>query len=47
LKGIAFDLYIDLEPEAICSWEQMEQEFVNRFYSTQCIVNMIELTNTK
>jgi len=25
----------------------MEQEFLNRFYSTQCTVSMTELTNTK
>jgi len=25
----------------------MEQEFLNRFYSTQCTINMIESTNTK
>ena len=47
LKGIAFNWYTDLEPESINSWEQMEQEFFNRFYSTQCTINMIELTNTK
>lgn len=46
LKGIAFDWYTDLEPESINSWEQMEQEFLNRFYSTQRIVSMTELTNT-
>jgi len=47
LKGITFDWYIDLEPESIDSWEQMEQEFLNRFYSTQRIVSMTELTNTR
>ena len=47
LKGIAFDWYTDLEPESIDSWEQMGQEFLNRFYSTQRIVSMTELTNTK
>jgi len=25
----------------------MEQEFLNRFYRTQCTVSMTELTNTK
>jgi len=25
----------------------MEQEFLNRFYSTQRVISMIELTNTK
>ena len=47
LKGIAFDWYTDLEPESINSWEQMEHEFLNRFYSTQRTVSMTELTNTK
>jgi len=47
LKGIAFDWYTDLEPKSINSWEQIGQEFLNIFYCTQCIVSMIELTNTK
>jgi len=47
LKGINFDWYIDLEPESINSWEQMEHELLNRFYSTQRTVSMTELTNTK
>jgi len=33
-KGIAFDWYTDLEAESIGNWGQMEQEFLNRFYST-------------
>jgi len=47
LKRIAFDWYTDLEPESIYSWQQMEREFLNRFYNTQRVVRMIELTNTK
>ena len=47
LKGIAFDWYTDLKPKSIDSWEQMKQEFLNRFYSTQCIVSMTEMTNRK
>jgi len=47
LKGIAFDWYTNLEHEFINSWEQMEQEFLNRFYITQSIISMTELTNTK
>ena len=47
LRGNAFDWYTDLEPESIDNWEQMEREFLNRFYSTQRIVSMLELTNTK
>ncbi|XP_070041500.1 uncharacterized protein [Nicotiana tomentosiformis] len=47
LKGNAFDWYINLEPESIDSWEQLEKEFLNRFYSTPRTVSMIELTGTK
>ncbi|XP_009770181.2 uncharacterized protein [Nicotiana sylvestris] len=47
LKGNAFDWYIDLEPDSIDSWEQLEKEFLNRFYSTRRTVSMIELTGTK
>ncbi|KAA0025354.1 ty3-gypsy retrotransposon protein [Cucumis melo var. makuwa] len=47
LKGNAFDWYTDLEPESIDSWEQLERDFLNRFYSTRRIVSMIELTATK
>jgi len=47
LKGITFGWNTDLEPKSIDSWEQMELEFLNKFYSIQCTVSMIELTNTK
>ncbi|XP_012847096.1 PREDICTED: uncharacterized protein LOC105967079 [Erythranthe guttata] len=47
LKGNAFDWYTDLEPNSIDSWSQMEQEFLNRFYSTRRTVSMIELTNSR
>ncbi|KAA0042867.1 ty3-gypsy retrotransposon protein [Cucumis melo var. makuwa] len=47
LKGNAFEWYTDLEPEVIDSWEQLEIEFLNRFYSTRRVVSMMELTNTK
>ncbi|KAK9677082.1 hypothetical protein RND81_11G120500 [Saponaria officinalis] len=47
LKGIAFDWYTDLSVESIDSWDQMEQEFLNRFYSTRRVVRMTKLTNTK
>ncbi|XP_051117866.1 uncharacterized protein LOC127242389 [Andrographis paniculata] len=46
LKGNAFDWYIDLEAGSIDSWEQLEYEFLNRFYSTKRTVSMTELTNT-
>ncbi|KAM2542346.1 hypothetical protein TB2_021784 [Malus domestica] len=47
LKGNAFEWYTDLEPESINSWEQLEREFLNRFYNTRRTVRMLELTNTK
>ncbi|KAI3472363.1 hypothetical protein Pfo_031104 [Paulownia fortunei] len=46
LKGNVFDWYTDLEANSIDSWEQLEQEFLNRFYSTRCTVSMIELMNS-
>ncbi|KAM2675582.1 hypothetical protein EV1_002329 [Malus domestica] len=47
LKSNAFDWYTDLEPESISSWDQLEKEFLNRFYSTRRTVSMLELTSTK
>ena len=47
LKGNAFDWYTDLEPRTIDSWEQLEREFLNRFYSTRRVVSMIELTASR
>ncbi|KAM2293182.1 hypothetical protein EV2_028725 [Malus domestica] len=47
LKGNAFEWYTDLEPESINSWEQLEREFLNRFYSTRRTMSMLELTSTK
>ncbi|XP_030934588.1 uncharacterized protein LOC115960030 [Quercus lobata] len=47
LKGNAFDWYTNLAPGSIDSWNQMEREFLNRFYSTRRTVSMIELTNSK
>ena len=47
LKSNAFDWYIDLEPETIDSWEQLEREFLNLFYSTRRVVSMIELTSSR
>jgi len=44
-KGNAFDWYTDLESSLIDTWEQLEREFLNRFYSTRRVVSMIELTN--
>lgn len=47
LKGNAFDWYTDLEAYSIASWNQLEQEFINRFYSTRRVVSMVELTNSR
>ncbi|KAM1568878.1 hypothetical protein TB2_033691 [Malus domestica] len=46
LKGNAFEWYTDLEPESINNWEQLEREFLNRFYSNCRTVSMPELTST-
>ncbi|KAL0300028.1 UNVERIFIED_CONTAM: hypothetical protein Scaly_3062000 [Sesamum calycinum] len=47
LKGNAFDWYTDLEASSIDGWEQLEQEFLNRLYSTRRTVSMVELTNSR
>ncbi|KAL0288039.1 UNVERIFIED_CONTAM: hypothetical protein Scaly_2745600 [Sesamum calycinum] len=47
LKGNAFDWYADLEAGSINGWEQLEQEFLNRFYKTRRIVSMVELINSR
>ncbi|KAL0368036.1 UNVERIFIED_CONTAM: hypothetical protein Scaly_1022500 [Sesamum calycinum] len=47
LKGNAFDWYTDLEAGSVDGWEQLEQEFINRFYSTRRTVSMVELTNSR
>ena len=47
LKGNTFDWYTDLKLGSIDSWDQLEREFLNHFYSTWCTVSMLELTNSK
>ncbi|XP_057806878.1 uncharacterized protein LOC131021637 [Salvia miltiorrhiza] len=47
LKDNAFDWYVNLEPNSIDSWGQMQKEFLNRFYSTRRTVSIVELTNSK
>jgi len=47
LKGLAFDLYADLAFASIDSWEQMQNDFLDRFYSSRRMVSLSELTNTK
>ncbi|KAL0403640.1 UNVERIFIED_CONTAM: hypothetical protein Sradi_2004800 [Sesamum radiatum] len=34
-------------PESIDNWDEMEKEFLNRFYSTRRTVSMIELTSAR
>ncbi|KAL0310240.1 UNVERIFIED_CONTAM: hypothetical protein Scaly_2946900 [Sesamum calycinum] len=45
--GNTFDWYTDFEAGSIDRWEQLEQEFLNRFYSTRRTVNMVELTTSR
>ena len=45
LKEIAFDWYSDFQP--IDSWERLEQEFLNCFYSTGRVVSMMKLTKSR
>ncbi|KAM1873685.1 hypothetical protein ACFX13_007491 [Malus domestica] len=47
LKGNAFNWYTDLEPVSINSWDQLENEFLNRLYNTCHTVSMLELTSKK
>ncbi|WMV24211.1 hypothetical protein MTR67_017596 [Solanum verrucosum] len=47
LRENAFDWYTDLEPNSIDSWEQLEQDFFNHFYSTRRVVSMIELSKAR
>ncbi|KAL0308922.1 UNVERIFIED_CONTAM: hypothetical protein Sradi_5834500 [Sesamum radiatum] len=47
LKGSAFDWYTDMEADSINVWEQLEQEYLNRFYNTRRTVSMVELTNSR
>ena len=47
LERNAFDWYTNLKPGSIDSWDQLEREFLNHFYSTQCTISMLELTNSK
>ena len=46
LKGNAIDWYTDLEPNSTDSWEQLEHEFLNCFYSIRRTESMVELKNT-
>lgn len=47
LKENAFDLYTDLTHEPIDSYDQLEKEFLGRFYSTRRTITMLALCHTK
>lgn len=44
LRYNAFNRYTDLEVSSIDSWDQLEWEFLNRFYNTHRTVSMAEIT---
>jgi hypothetical protein len=46
LSGPAFTWYSKLAPGSIRTWEQMQDAFLERFYSTQRMVGITELTQT-
>jgi len=43
LKGLAFDWYADFASASIDSWEQMQNKFLNRFYSSRRTISISEL----
>jgi len=47
LQSLAFDWYADLASASNDSWEQMQKEFLNCFYSSRRTVSISELGNTK
>jgi hypothetical protein len=47
LSGPAFTWYSKLPPSSIKTWEQMQDTFLERFYSTQRTVGITELTQTE
>lgn len=47
LSGPAFTWYSKLAPGSIRTWEQMQDSFLERFYSTQRTVGITELTQTE
>jgi len=46
LSGPAFTWYSKLAPGSVRTWEQMQDAFLERFYSTQRMVGITELTQT-
>ncbi|KAL2487057.1 Retrotrans gag domain-containing protein [Abeliophyllum distichum] len=47
IRGAAFEWYTDLPAGSIDSWDQLEREFLTRFYSTRRTVSLPELARTK
>jgi hypothetical protein len=47
LSGPAFTWYSKVTPSSIKTWEQMQDAFLERFYSTQRTVGITELTQTE
>jgi len=47
LKGLIFDWCADLASASIDSWGQMENEFLNHFYSKRHMVSISVLTNNR
>src|SRR6266508_1414233 len=47
LSGPAFTWYSKFPPSSIRTWEQMQDAFLERFYSTQRTVGITELTQTE
>jgi hypothetical protein len=47
LSGPAFTWYSKLPPSSIKTWEQMQDAFLERFYSTQRTVGITKLTHTE
>ncbi|GKV35504.1 hypothetical protein SLEP1_g43762 [Rubroshorea leprosula] len=47
LEDATFEWYTDLPAGLVDSWDQLEREFLKRFYSTKCTVSLPELVNTK
>uniref|UniRef100_J3MFE1 Retrotransposon gag domain-containing protein n=1 Tax=Oryza brachyantha TaxID=4533 RepID=J3MFE1_ORYBR len=47
LSGLAFTWYSKLAPGSIKTWEQMQDSFLERFYSMQRTVGIMELTQTE
>ncbi|GKU96286.1 hypothetical protein SLEP1_g9534 [Rubroshorea leprosula] len=47
LEDAAFEWYTDFPAGSVDSWDQLEREFLTRFYSTKRTISLPELANTK